>query len=315
MPKVRRKRLTTAKKRPTTARKRPTTGRKRPTTTRKRLNQPKKLSTKATTISNQPMKAVYFDLVNQPNASIKSKSTGKFIQLSKPPKNLKVSDDWDVQPGDVLSWSEFRPTETFFVTSEGTLLKNPDTSGSGYLTIPLAITSQFSDAIDYFSSVLDSIGRNYVSSIELTSNDSFFVKKFSKELPKSIKNRTDISYSFDPNDEVLYVTIESNPNQSQQFQLETTKIEDIIQWISTSNETKTKFIVKYNFEGKETCSKVPCGIIMGLPPGWQSEQQGSLLVSENKIQGEWKCEGPEKTKEKAQKAIEKHYKGLEIEIK
>ncbi|CAF0866203.1 unnamed protein product [Rotaria sp. Silwood1] len=294
MPKVRRKRLSTA---------------------RNRLSRPKKLLTKAATTSNQQIKAVYFDLVAQPNGSIKSKSTGKFIQLSKPPRNLKVSDDWDVKSGDVLSWSEGRPTETFFVTSEGTLLKNPDTSGSGYLTIPLSITSQFADAVDYFSSVLDSIGRNYVSSIELAPTDSFFKKQFSKALPPSIKNRTDLSYSLDPNDEVLYVTLSSKPNQSQNFQLATTKIEDIIQWISTSNETKVKFNVKFDFEGKETCSKVPHGIITGLPVGWKCEQQGSLLYGENIIQGEWRCEGPEKTKEKARKAIEKHYKGLDIEIK
>jgi hypothetical protein len=201
------------------------------------------------------------------------------------------------------------------VTSEGTLLKNPDTSGSGYLTIPLSITSQFSDALDHFSSVLNGVGLNYVTSIELPPTDSFFAAHFSKKsLPTSIKNRNDISYSFDPNEEVLYVTHASNPNQSQHFSLDTNKIDDIIQWISTGNEDKTKLIVKFSFEGKETCSKVPRGIVTGLPAGWQCEQQGSLLLGENKIQGEWKCEGPEKTKEKARKAIEKHYKGLNVEI-
>jgi len=202
------------------------------------------------------------------------------------------------------------------VTAEGTLLKNPDTSGSGYLTIPLSITSQFSDALDHFSSVLDGVGRNYVTSIELSPTDSFFAAHFSKKsLPASIKNRNDLSYSFDPNEEILYVTLASNPNQSQHFPLNTTKTDDIIQWISTGNEDKAKFTVKFNFEGKETCSKVPRGIIAGLPAGWQCEQQGSLMFSENKIQGEWKCEGSEKTKEKARKAIEKHYKGLNVEIK
>jgi len=51
--------------------------------------------------------------VAQPNGAIKSKSTDKFIHLSKPPRTLKVPADWDVKPGDVLSWSEGRPTETF----------------------------------------------------------------------------------------------------------------------------------------------------------------------------------------------------------
>ncbi|CAF3813492.1 unnamed protein product [Rotaria magnacalcarata] len=294
----------------------PKVRRKRRTTTSNQLNRPKKALAMSATSDSQQVKAIYFDLVAQPNLCIKSKSTGKFIQLSKPPKLLKVSDDWDVKPGDVFSWSEGRPTETFFVTSERTLLKNPDTSGSGYLTIPLSITCQFSDAIDYFSSVLDSIGRNYVSSIELAPTDLFFLKKFSKQqLPISIKNRTDVTYSFDPNDEILYVTITSNPSRGQHFPLDTTKTDDILQWLSTSDETKTEFIVKYDFEGKNTCAKVPRGIIIGLPRGWQCEQHGSVMFSDSKIQGEWKCTGPEKTKKKASEAINKHYKGLNIEIK
>jgi len=228
---------------------------------------------------------------------------------------LKVSDDWDVKPGDVLSWSEFRPTETFFVTPEGKLLKNPDKSGSGYLTIPLSITSQFTDALDHFSSVLDGVGCSYVSSIELAPTDSFFAAHFSKKsLPASIKNRNDISYSFDPNEDALYVTLTSNPNQYQDFPLSTTKTNDIIQWISSSNEPKAKFTIKYNFEGKETCSKAPRGKVTGLPSGWKCEQQGPLMFGEDKIQGAWKCEGSEKTKDKARKTIEKHYKGLNVEI-
>jgi hypothetical protein len=46
-------------------------------------------------------------------------------------------------------------------------LKNPDISAAGYLTIPLAITSLFPNALDHFSAVLDAIGRDFVTSIEL----------------------------------------------------------------------------------------------------------------------------------------------------
>lgn len=162
---------------------------------------------------------------------------------------------------------------------------------------------------------MDGVGLSYVSSIELSPTDSFFAGNFSKKsLPASIKNRNDILYSFDPNEEVLYVSLASNPRESQNFSLNTAKTDDILQWISASNETKSKFIVKYNFEGKDTCSKAPRGIITGLPPGWQCQQQGALMYGGDKIQGEWKCEGPEKTKEKARKTIEKHYKGLNVEI-
>jgi hypothetical protein len=159
---------------------------------------------------------------------------------------------------------------------------------------------------------LNAIGRNYVTSIELAPTDSFFASHFSNEpLPKSIQHRKDISYSFDPNEELLYVTIS---NQSQYFPLDTSKMQDIVEWISVANETKAKFHVKLNFEGKTTCSKAPRGIISGLPVGWQCEQKGGMIYGEDKIRGEWKCEGPEKTKETARKAIEDFYKGLNIEI-
>lgn len=202
------------------------------------------------------------------------------------------------------------------VTGSGTLLENPDTSGSGYLTIPLPISSRFSDALDYYSAVLDGVGRSYVSSVELAPTDAFFAKNFSKKpLPASIQKRTDISFSFDPNEEILYVSFASKSNDAQDFPLNTTKTDDIIQWISSENEAKDQFTVKFNFQGKETCNKAPRGIISGLPSGWKCQQQGSLMLGESQIQGEWKCGGPKKTKEKARKAIETHYKGLTVEIK
>jgi len=49
--------------------------------------------------------------------------------------------------------------------------------------------------VKHFSSVLNAIGRNDVTSIELLPTDSFFASNFSKEpLPASIKNRNDIIY-------------------------------------------------------------------------------------------------------------------------
>ena len=193
------------------------------------------------------------------------------------------------------------------------MLKNPDTSGSGYLTIPLSITSEYPDVLTYYSAVLDAIGRSYVSSIELSPTDAFFAHHFSKQaLPASIVKRTDLSYSFDPNDEILYVTLGST---TQHFPLDSTQTEEIIDWISAGNESKGTLTVSFNFEGKESCQKVPRGIIVGLPVGWQCEQQGSLMFGESHIQGEWKCQGPEKSKSAARKAIEKHYKGLTVQIK
>ncbi|CAF1652938.1 unnamed protein product [Rotaria magnacalcarata] len=212
--------------------------------------------------------AVFFDLIARPNNSIKSKTTREFLEITNPPDNLKVPNDWDVKPGDVISWSDFRATETYFVTSDYTLLKNRDICDAGYLTIPLSITSLFPDAVDHFSSVLDSIG----------------------------------------------LTCSSNSTRYQHFPLNSTKLNDIIEWILVSNEPKAKFHVKFNFQGKEICNTVPRGVITGLPVGWRCEKKGSLTFSEDKIEGEWKCEGPEKIKDNARLAIEHFYQGLNIEI-
>ncbi|CAF0959835.1 unnamed protein product [Adineta ricciae] len=296
----------------------PKVRRKRRSTTPKTnpLSRPKKTLAKEIPTQERPTKPVYFDITADPTNSIKSKSTGNFIKIGKPPRNLKIPNSWDVKPGDVISWSEGRPTETFFVTSEGTLLKNPDTSGSGYLTFPLSITSQFSDVLDSYSTVLDAVGRNNVSSIELLPTDAFFAAHFAKQpLPASIRNRTDIKYSFEPNDEILFVTLPNSPDECREFALNSAKLDDIIQYISNENESKGQLVVKFNFEGKPTCSKAPRGIVSGLPTGWQCQQQGSLMFGETKIQGEWICQGPDKSKDKARKAIEKFYKGLNVEIK
>ena len=203
----------------------------------------------------------------------------------------------------------------FSVTNDQTLLKNPDTSGSGYLTIPLSISEHFPDALNYFSNVLDKIGRNYVTSIELSPTDSFFTSNFSKKsFPTSILNRKDIHYSFDPNEEVLHVSFASNPERSKEFPLKTTKTDEILQWIDEENEIQTKFIVSFHFQGKDLCKKAPRGIVKGLPSGWTCEQEGSMTIGSDQIQGSWKCHGPEKSKVNARKAIDKFYRGFQVEI-
>ena len=182
--------------------------------------------------------------------------------------------------------------------------------------MPLVVTAQFSDVVNYYSVVLDAVGRDYVTSIELPATDDFFASHFSKRpLPESITNRKDVAFSFDPNEEILYVTRTSKSTESQHFPLNSTQTKDIIEWISGCDATKAVLIVKFDYEGKETCSKVPRGIVSGLPSGWKCEQQGSLIIGQDKIQGEWKCEGPEKTQANAKKAIEKFYKGFNVEIK
>ena len=60
-----------------------------------------------------PMMAMFFNLANNPNQSIKSKTDGTFLRIPGPPRGFIVPDDWDVKPGDVISWSDYRASETY----------------------------------------------------------------------------------------------------------------------------------------------------------------------------------------------------------
>jgi hypothetical protein len=89
--------------------------------------------------------ARYIDLVNEPE-SLKG-TNGIPIADSEfkdfPANGTTIPTDWDVSFGDVINWSRGRPTEAYFVMENRTLLKNPDRTGSGYLTIPFVVTSAY----------------------------------------------------------------------------------------------------------------------------------------------------------------------------
>ncbi|CAF5161214.1 unnamed protein product, partial [Rotaria magnacalcarata] len=59
----------------------------------------------------------YFDLETNPTTSIKSKSNDgkKSIDVSnfRPVNKKPIGNDWDVKPGDMLSWSDYRSSNTY----------------------------------------------------------------------------------------------------------------------------------------------------------------------------------------------------------
>ncbi|KAH0481896.1 MAG: uncharacterized protein KVP18_000454 [Porospora cf. gigantea A] len=58
-----------------------------------------------------------------------------------------------LQFGDLVSLDGYRDCFTVIVTDCG-VIQNPDYSASGYLTIPLEITSRFADAVAHYSDAL-----------------------------------------------------------------------------------------------------------------------------------------------------------------
>ncbi len=194
--------------------------------------------------------ARYFDSVNEPQ-SLK-RTNGIPVADSEfkdfPAANgTSIPADWDVSFGDVLNWSKGRPTEAYFVMEDRTLLKNPDRTGSGYLTIPFIVTSKSNFSFSkitfiYFSLlentrnvllkyeyVINGIGKDYVSTIEIHPDDIFIQKNWGS-VPAELHSRN-VEFLYDPLEEFLYVNI-PHTSKSKEFKLGSTTMKDIQTWFT-----------------------------------------------------------------------------------
>ncbi|CAF2260230.1 unnamed protein product [Rotaria magnacalcarata] len=249
----------------------------------------------------------YFDLETNPTTSIKSKSNDgkKSIDVSnfRPVNKKPIGNDWDVKPGDMLSWSDYRSSNTYFVTGQRRLRKNRDTSGSGYLTIPLSITRLFPSALTHYGPFLEA-EPDLVAIIELPPTDGIFAERFGSPLPETICNRNDIQFLVNPMDNMLFVSI--NGEDSDGFPIDGTKTEEIIVYIGIANEKKSS--------EPEKISKWPQVAPSSLPIGWTRKSCGCMVGGADYISGTWKFEGPETKKDEAYKIVEKYYDEFDVQI-
>eukprot|EP00730_Choanoeca_flexa_P013922 TRINITY_DN5879_c0_g1_i1.p1 TRINITY_DN5879_c0_g1~~TRINITY_DN5879_c0_g1_i1.p1 ORF type:complete len:325 (+),score=103.89 TRINITY_DN5879_c0_g1_i1:106-1080(+) len=83
----------------------------------------------------------------------------------------KLIKHYDFQPGDILDLGNMRYAYAWFVCKDRkTLLRNPDYTAAGYLTVPLEITSLFEDALAAYAKI------EWLY-IVLGGNDSFIKRK------------------------------------------------------------------------------------------------------------------------------------------
>lgn len=62
------------------------------------------------------------------------------------------------------------------------------------------------------------------------------------------------------------------------------------------------------------CEKWPTYSPKDLPIGWRRNQHGGYCCEIDSIQGAWKFEGPEKTKERAHEVAERFYDEFGVKI-
>ncbi|CAF2127110.1 unnamed protein product [Rotaria magnacalcarata] len=262
-------------------------------------------------ISNgQP--ARYFDLVNQPE-TLKLRN-GLLIPASElkdfSEKRSSVPIEWDVNFGDVIDWSNDRPTEAYFVLEDRTLLKNPDRSGSGYLTIPYHVANTTGNVLLKYKYVIESIGKDNVSTIEMHPQD-IFIKENWGELPHEILS-SNVQFTYDPREEFLYANL-PQISKSKEFQLGSTTMNNIQVWFTSTLIEQASFRVKYNFFGPlfqkyHQLYKLHM-LSFSLPQTW-SVAPGTTDIGHDNCHGEWIFQGDRQHLKEAKQNVHDFYKDL-----
>ncbi|CAF1153031.1 unnamed protein product [Rotaria sordida] len=270
----------------------------------------------ALTSINNEQPARYFDLVNKPETlkrenglSIDDSTLKNFSE-----NRTSIPADWDVSFGDVLNWSKDRPTEVYFVLEDRTLLKNPDRSGSGYLTIPFNVTRNIRNALLKYQHVIERIGKNNISTIEMHPED-IFIKENWGEVPHEILS-SNVQFSYDPTEEFLYVNL-PHISKSKAFKLGSTTMNNIQIWFTGAMEDQASFRIKYNFSGSQFHKYHDIyklhNLNFSLPQTW-SVEPGTTDIGHDHCNGEWIFHGDRKHLNEAKKSIHDFYKDLPITI-
>ncbi|CAF0882343.1 unnamed protein product [Adineta ricciae] len=260
--------------------------------------------------------ARYFDLVKEPEAL---KRTNGIPLAESEYKNFHVDGavvpaDWDVSFGDVLNWSKGRPTEAYFVMADRTLLKNPDRSGSGYLTIPFVVTKDTRNALLKYEYVINGIGKDYVSTVEMHPDD-IFIQKNCGAVPAEMHSRN-VEFIYDPLEEFLYVHI-PHTSKRKEFKLGSTTMKDIETWFHGALEDQASFLVKYDFTGPQYQKYRDVYLLheetFALPKTW-SAAPGTIDIGSDHTRGEWAFYGDRKHLNDAKKHVQEFYKDLNVAI-
>lgn len=119
-----------------------------------------------------------------------------------------IPTDWNVKFGDIIAMNDYRDTRTIFIGIDNKVIKNPDYSCSGYLSIPLEITKWLFDAYWYYKKIFLNKEQPCVS-IDLKPDDQWVINKFGKALPEEWKIRLWYNWG-----EFEHIAIEFTENDS-----------------------------------------------------------------------------------------------------
>ena len=131
--------------------------------------------------------------------------------------------------GDLVAFSKYRDTETYIIGKEGKLVKNPDYSEAGYLTIPYEITNSLDNALEKYSEI-------EIQYIDLRFDDTFIKENLNTKSCK-ILEKWNWKFSYNYETQELYIDF---PNDTKNvFKINKTSSNKILKWYNGSKLDQT----------------------------------------------------------------------------
>jgi hypothetical protein len=129
-----------------------------------------------------------------------------------------ISKGLEYNYGDLVAFSKYRDTQTFIIGKEGKLIKNPDYSYAGYLSIPYEITKYLYNAVEKYSEI-------EVQYIDLRFDDNFIKENINTD-ENVLLETFQISYNIET--QQLYLDFPNN--KTNVFNIENTTSKEIIEY-------------------------------------------------------------------------------------
>ena len=169
------------------------------------------------------------------DSSIKAGVYYKFELSEKDINTLDDVDQPDANYGDVFKCSDSRDCYSFFLGKNGSMVKNPDYTNSGYLSIPYEITQHLQDAVSKYEDV------DYFH-IDLRYDDNFIRSKLGV-----VSEEFQFKFRWDRNQRLLIVIF---PNKvSHGFDVSKETLEDVLAFYEGSKKEQATVNVCWSLSG------------------------------------------------------------------
>ena len=212
--------------------------------------------------------------------------------------------------GDVVSFDDYRDIDSYivFCKEDGTvtLVRNPDDSAAGYLTIPEEVLASIHDSVTFYQDVLLSTYGSLI--LNLSSQDKFIVDRLGQ-----VPNDWKFSLEF-VDGEVYNLSIGVPPGYEtwESFDPNTVSRE-LIEKRYFSGSPLTTVHVRIELHGKEYQdyeAKYSWADSPSLPFGWLKKDYGGSSGGADYRKWGWRFTGPQSEEEEVRKSIADFLKGF-----